>query len=68
MPGADRGVMRNFAVRLPQVREQRAIPTTLPDRDSEISALERRRHETLAIKQGMIQQLLVGRVRLAKPE
>jgi type I restriction enzyme S subunit len=34
--------------------------------DAEIAALERRRDKTRAIKQGMMQQLLTGRVRLVK--
>ena len=34
--------------------------------DAEIAALERRRDKTSAIKQGMMQQLLTGRVRLVK--
>ena len=48
--------------------EQRAIATVLSDMDAEIAALERRRDKTHAIKQGMMQQLLTGRVRLVKPE
>jgi type I restriction enzyme S subunit len=36
--------------------------------DAEIAALEARRDKTRAIKQGMMQQLLSGRVRLVKPE
>ncbi len=68
MPRADWKVMRNFEVRLPQVREQRAIATVLSDMDAEIAALERRRDKTRAIKQGMMQQLLTGRVRLVQPE
>ncbi len=32
--------------------------------DAEIAALERRRDKTRAIKQGMMQQILTGRVRL----
>jgi type I restriction enzyme S subunit len=36
--------------------------------DSEIAALQRRREKTIAIKQGMMQALLTGRVRLVKPE
>ena len=32
--------------------------------DAEIAALERRRDKTRAIKQGMMQQLLTGRIRL----
>ena len=34
--------------------------------DSEIAALERRRDKTREIKRGMLQQLLTGRIRLAK--
>ena len=36
--------------------------------DAEIAALERRRDKTSAVKQGMMQQLLTGRVRLVQPE
>ena len=49
----------------PEVREQRAIAAVLSDMDDEIAALERRRDKTRAIKQGMMEQLLTGRVRLA---
>jgi hypothetical protein len=35
--------------------------------DAEIAALEARRDKTRAIKQGMMQQLLTGRVRLVEP-
>ncbi|MDT8397453.1 MAG: restriction endonuclease subunit S [Pseudomonadales bacterium] len=67
MPRADWGVMRNFEVQLPDVNEQTAIATVLSDMDAEIAALERRRDKTRAIKQGMMQQLLTGRIRLVKP-
>ena len=36
--------------------------------DSEIAVIEKRRDKTRAIKQGMMQELLTGRVRLVKPE
>jgi len=49
-------------------REQRAIATVLSDMDAEIEALERRREKTQQVKQGMMQQLLIGRVRLVNPE
>ena len=39
----------------------------LSDVDAEITALERRRDKTKMIKQGMMQQLLTGRVRLVNP-
>ena len=38
------------------------------DMDSEIDQLEQRRDKTRAIKQGMMQALLTGRVRLVEPE
>ena len=47
--------------------EQSAIATVLSDIDAEIAALERRRDKTRATKQGMMQQLLTGRVRLVEP-
>ena len=52
----------------PSVEEQSAIATVLSDMDAEIAALERRRDKTRTIKQGMMQQLLTGQVRLVKPE
>lgn len=51
----------------PTKEEQSAIATVLSDIDAEIAALERRRDKTRAIKQGMMQQLLTGRVRLVEP-
>jgi type I restriction enzyme, S subunit len=53
---------------LPQEAEQIAISQTLSDIDAEIAALEARRDKTRAIKQGMMQQLLNGRIRLVKPQ
>ena len=49
---------------LPSVTEQEAIVSILSNIDTEIATLERRRDKTRAIKQGMMQQLLTGRVRL----
>ena len=50
--------------KVPPLREQTAIAAVLSDMDAEITALERRRDKTKAIKQGMMQELLTGRVRL----
>lgn len=47
-----------------QVEEQRAIATVLSDMDAEITSLEARRDKTRALKQGMMQELLTGRIRL----
>ena len=52
----------------PNIREQQAISAILSDIDAEITALEQRRDKTRAIKQGMMQQLLTGCVRLVKSE
>lgn len=52
---------------LPGVEEQTAIAVVLADMDAEIDELEARREKARAIKQGMMQQLLTGWVRLVKP-
>ena len=54
----------NFPIRFPSLPEQRAIATVLADMDAEIAALERRLDKTRSIKQGMMQQLLTGAIRL----
>ena len=51
---------------IPDEPEQHAIATILSDMDAEIAVLERRRDKIKAIKQGMMQQLLTGRIRLVK--
>lgn len=53
---------------LPPLAEQRAIAAVLSDMDSEIATLERRLDKTRALKQGMMQQLLTGSIRLPIPE
>ncbi len=56
--------LANIQCSFPHVPEQRAIAAVLSDMDAETAALEQRRDKTRAIKQGMMQQLLTGRVRL----
>jgi len=48
----------------PDIEEQHAIATVLTDMDAELAALEQQRDKTRAIKQGMMQELLTGRIRL----
>ncbi len=50
----------------PTLAEQQAIAQVLSDIDAEIEALERERGKARAIKQGMMQELLTGRIRLVK--
>lgn len=58
----------NLALRLPMPSEQAAIAGALREMDLELAGLERRREKTLALKQGMMQELLTGRTRLVTPE
>jgi type I restriction enzyme S subunit len=44
--------------------EQAAIAEVLSDIDAELVSLEQRRDKTRALKQGMMQELLTGRIRL----
>jgi len=48
----------------PPLEEQTAIAKVLSDMDAEIEALEQQLAKTRALKQGMMQELLTGRVRL----
>lgn len=49
---------------LPPVEEQTAIAAVLSDMDAELAALEAKLAKARAIKQGMMQELLTGRIRL----
>jgi len=53
-----------LVVTLPSKDEQTAIAKILSDMDAEITTLEARRDKTKALKQGMMQELLTGRIRL----
>jgi type I restriction enzyme, S subunit len=64
MPRSDWSVVRQIQIALPGLDEQAAIATVLSDMDAEIAALETRRDKTRALKQGMMQELLTGRIRL----
>lgn len=48
----------------PTIEEQTAIATVLSDMDAEIAALEARLDKTRSLKQGMMQELLTGNIRL----
>ena len=64
--GLARKAVEEQEIPVPTVKEQTAIAGVLSDIDAEIVALEQRRDKTRTIKQGMMQQLLTGRVRLVK--
>lgn len=64
VPHLNLGILRQIPIQCPPLSEQKAIATILSDMDSEIAALEARRDKTRALKQGMMQELLSGRIRL----
>ena len=69
------GTMQILGIRMLQnapipnisIPEQTAIAAILSDMDTEITALEEKLAKASAIKQGMMQELLTGRIRLVRP-
>ncbi len=59
-----RGALGRITIKLPPIPEQTAIAAVLSNMDAEIEALENRRAKTAGLKQGMMQELLTGRIRL----
>ncbi len=53
-----------YELLIPPFPEQSAIAAVLSDMDAELEALQARRDKTRALKQGMMQELLTGRIRL----
>lgn len=62
--GVSKAALKDLVLNIPSPEEQTAIATILSDMDAEITALEARRDKTRALKQGMMQELLTGRIRL----
>jgi type I restriction enzyme S subunit len=60
--------VRSFIVVVADKEEQTAIAAILSDMDEEIQTLQQRLAKTQQIKQGMMQELLTGRIRLLKPQ
>ena len=50
---------------VPNFEEQTVISRVLSDIDADIDALEKRLNKTQQVKQGMMQELLTGKTRLA---
>ncbi|MBY0408765.1 MAG: restriction endonuclease subunit S [Burkholderiaceae bacterium] len=57
-------MINQTSVSVPAIDEQLAIATVLSDMDTELTALESRRAKARQIKQGMMQELLTGRIHL----
>ena len=62
--GITRDTLSAIPIPLPPLPEQQAIAQILTDMDAEIKALEQKQAKYKAIKQGMMQELLTGRIRL----
>lgn len=56
--------LKNYTFSAPSLPEQQAIASVLTSIDNELSALEAKRKKYEQIKQGMMQQLLTGKIRL----
>jgi type I restriction enzyme S subunit len=65
MPKINRSELADYEIALPPTKaEQEAIAAILTDMDAEIIALEEKLAKAREIKQGMMQELLTGRIRL----
>lgn len=64
VPSLNAHTIENVLVTLPNLEEQTAIASILSDMDDELKALEQKLAKTRDLKQGMMQQLLTGRIRL----
>lgn len=64
VPSLNAKTIENIDVCVPGPEEQIAISAVLKDMDAEIEALETRLEKARAIKEGMMQNLLTGRIRL----
>ena len=64
VPSLSASVIENIDVIIPELREQAALASIISDMDNEIEALEQKLAKTRQIKQGMMQQLLTGKIRL----
>jgi len=56
--------LKTVSIPIPSPTEQARIATILSDMDTEISILEKKLEKAKRVKQGMMQQLLTGKIRL----
>jgi type I restriction enzyme S subunit len=65
MKNISKGALLSLPIQFPSSEEQSEIATVLSDMDAALAILETRLAKTRALKQGMMQELLTGRTRLA---
>jgi type I restriction enzyme S subunit len=63
-PNITKADVESFPLNLPSLHEQNAIAAVINDADAHVSALTMRIVKQQAIRQGMMQQLLTGNIRL----
>ncbi|MCK4619226.1 MAG: restriction endonuclease subunit S [Desulfobacterales bacterium] len=64
LPSLNGKEIGQLKIKIPKPEEQTAIATILSDMDAEISALETKLAKYKQVKQGMMQNLLTGKIRL----
>jgi type I restriction enzyme S subunit len=64
VPSLNAQTIERIELKIPLPDEQTAIATVLSDMDAEITALEVKLAKTRQLKQGMMHNLLTGRIRL----
>jgi len=64
MEGLSSRIVKSLNLPVPSIEEQMAIAGSLSDMDSEVGNLEARLSKARALKHGMMQELLSGRIRL----
>jgi type I restriction enzyme, S subunit len=57
---------QNMKMNIPGFEEQTAIANIISDMDTEIEKMEQKKDKYIILKQGIMQQLLTGKIRLVK--
>ncbi|MBL7667009.1 restriction endonuclease subunit S [Moraxella osloensis] len=65
-PNLSGDIIRSISISLPSLPEQKAISTMLMDMDEELKTLKERLTKLNDIKQGLMQNLLTGKIRLTE--
>jgi len=67
VPSLNAATIESIEIKVPEPVEQNHIASALSDMDTEITALETKLAKLRQLKQGMMHELLTGRIRLVKP-
>jgi type I restriction enzyme, S subunit len=59
--------LASIQITIPTLEEQNEIASILSDMDAEIDSIESKLTKTRQLKQGMMHELLTGRIRLVDP-